>query len=497
MDRILKKWQDFSRFSSGHEAFPDPVGGGPLARRLFRVIHGHDPNDTLTILLDRGLIVIVLLNVFMDVFIAHRFTAVGVQVAINALDWIATLLLTAEFLTKIALVGLDPRLLHLRFKTLRFALRPLSIVDLVVLVPSWLSLFLAVDLGLMSLIRLLRLLEVLHGFLPKWHSFLRETEGQTFRHRTYEALFGDTRHFGVPAIIDLAILVTILVSVVTITLESVASLRTVYENEFRVIDASVTLVFLVEYVVRLYACVEDTRFKTPVWGRLRYAVTWAALIDFVAILPLILSLFLAVDVRMLWVVRLLRMLKLSRYSPSFASICAVVREEKAILLAAFVMLSMVTTFAAFGAYVAENPAQPEKFSSIPAAMYWAVVTLTTIGYGDVYPVTIVGQALTMVLAIAGLGMIALPAGILATGFSQKIRQSAKPPRLEASQNATSEQNIDSEPSTQQQSGLTMDQVLRSGAAQERFAALISSMSRPEREALLALIAISLSEKEER
>jgi hypothetical protein len=125
------------------------------------------------------------------------------------------------------------------------------------------------------------------------------------------------------------------------------------------------------------------------------------------------------------------------------------------------------------------------------------VTLTTIGYGDVYPVTIVGQALTMVLAIAGLGMIALPAGILATGFSQKIRQSAKPPRLEASQNATSEQNIDSEPSTQQQSGLTMDQVLRSGAAQERFAALSSSMSRPEREALLALIAISLSEKQDR
>lgn len=497
MDNFIKNWQDFSKFSSDHGAFPEPSGGGPRARRLFRIIHGHDPNDPLTAWLDRGVVVIVLVTVFMDVFIAHRFSAVWVQVAINGLDWMATLVLTAEFVTKVVLLRLDPRLQTTRFKTLRFALRPLSIVDLVVLVPSWLSLFLTVDLGLMRLIRLLRLLEVLHGFLPKWHSFLRETEGQSFRHRAYEALFGDTRHFGVPALIDLTILTTILISVVTIALESVASLRTIYESEFRIIDAFVTLVFLVEYVVRLYACVEDPRFRAPVWGRLRYAVTWAALIDLVAILPLILSLLFAVDVKLLWVVRLLRMLKLSRYSPSFASICAVVREEKSILLSAFVMLSLVTTFAAFGAYVAESPAQPEKFSSIPAAMYWAVVTLTTIGYGDVYPVTIVGKAMTMVLAIAGLGMIALPAGILATGFSRKIREATQPQRLDGAQDVMSEQNEERGAGEGQKSGLTVDQVLRSRPTQERFAALISTMSRAEREALLALLAINLSDPDDR
>jgi voltage-gated potassium channel len=497
MVNLVKKWQDFSKFSSDHGAFIEPTGGGPRARRLFRVIHGHDPNDNLTIWLDRGVIVIVLLSVFMDTFIAHHFTAVSVQFVVNGLDWLATLLLTAEFLTKVALVGLDSRLKHMRFKRLRFALRPLSIVDLVVLIPSWLSLILTVDLGIVRLIRLLRLLEVLHWFLPKWNSFLRETEGQTFRRRTYEALFGNSSHFGVPALIDLIILATILISVVTITLESVASLRTIYESEFHFIESFVTLIFLIEYIARLYACVEHPDFKRYFRGRLRYAITWAALIDLVAILPLMLSVFFAADVKVLWVVRLLRILKLSRYSNSFASIFAVVREDKAILLSAFVMLSLVTTFAAFGAYIAESSAQPEKFSSIPAAMYWAIVTLTTIGYGDVYPITIVGQAMTMLLAIAGLGMIALPAGILAKGFSRKIQEPTKPKRFDNSQDVVSGQNKEIEAGGRQKSDLTMDQVLRSQHSQERLAAIISTLSRPEREAMLALLAISLSEPDDR
>lgn len=97
---------------------------------------------------------------------------------------------------------------------------------------------------------------------------------------------------------------------------------------------------------------------------------------------------------------------------------SVVREERAVLSAGVMMLFLLTMFAASGIYVAEHAAQPEKFSSIPISMYWAVVTLTSIGYGDYYPITAVGQLLTMVLAVAGLGMIALPAGILANGFSQ-------------------------------------------------------------------------------
>ncbi len=494
MDTIFRTWQGFSRFSTGHENFPEPVGGGKLARRLFRVLHGHDPSDKLTALLDRGLVAIVLLAIFLDVFIAHRVTFAGVQAVIHGLDWLATVLLTVEFVAKAALLGLDPRLQGLRFKSLRFLLRPLSVLDMIVLVPSWLSLIFAAELGLMRLIRLLRLLEVVHGVLPKWYAFLRETEGRSARNRTYEAFFGHTRNFGVPAIVDLVILATILVSVVTLTLESVPSLRSVYLVEFRLIDAFVTIVFLVEYTVRLYCSVENPRYRAGIFGRIRYALTWGALIDLLAILPLFLGYFLGLDASLLLVLRLLRVLKLSRYSPSFESIGAVIREERAVLVSAFLMLSIVTTFAAFGAYVVENAMQPEKFSSIPAAMYWAVVTLTTIGYGDVYPVTVVGQVLTMVLAIAGLGMIALPAGILATGFSQKIRASsgnrlADPDTTRARNPLTTEQ-VATTP-------VSMVQDPRSALTRHDLSMLIAPLSRAEREALLVLTALSLSDRSDR
>lgn len=491
MDTFFRIWQGFSRFSTGHELFPEPVGGGPLAQRLFRVMHGHDPSDKLTALLDRGLVAIVLLAIFLDVFIAHRVSFTGVQAVIHGLDWLATVLLTVEFVTKFALLGLDPRLQGLRFKGLRFLLRPMSVLDMIVLVPSWLSLMFAVELGLMRLIRLLRLLEVVHGVLPKWNAFLRGTEGQSVRKRTYEALFGDTRNFGLPAVVDIVILATILVSVLTLTLESVGSLNSVYSVEFRLIDAFVTAVFLVEYAARLYCCVEGPRSRKGLLGRIRYALTWGALIDLMAVLPLFLGFFFGLETSLLLVLRLLRVLKLSRYSPSFQCIGAVIREQKAVLLSAFLMMSIVTTIAAFGAYVAESEMQPEKFSSIPAAMYWAVVTLTTIGYGDIYPVTVVGQAMTMVLAIAGLGMIALPAGILATGFSQKIRQSSSNRQSGPGSHQPSDALATAQP---EPIPASMGEHTPSALARHDLAMLIAPLSRADREALLVLTALSLSER---
>jgi hypothetical protein len=167
------------------------------------------------------------------------------------------------------------------------------------------------------------------------------------------------------------------------------------------------------------------------------------------------------------------------------------------------MLFLLTMFAASGIYVAEHAAQPDKFTSIPVSMYWSVITLTSIGYGDYYPITPVGQMLTMILAVAGLGMIALPAGILANGFSQKIKTNHKPRHRDSSGQFVREHNHgthdelnhttkDENDQNLIQKFSSMDQVLRSDEARRRLGHLIEPLNRAEREALIAITAISLN-----
>ena len=495
MTKFVGRWQSFSKFSLDHTEFPEPTGGSRFAQRMFRVLHGHDPSDKLTLWVDRGVATIVILAVILDLFVEGQIGETKAHAYMVAFDWISTAVLTAEFIAKCCLLSLDPRFAGMQGRVIRYLLRPMSILDLIVLIPSWLSLLFTFDLGFMRLIRLLRLVELAHRIMPKWRVFLRETVTESRRKRAYLAMFGDVRSLGIPALVDVTLLAMIVLSIIIVMLESVSSLHLKYKSEFHTIDVLITGIFVIEYALRIYSCVEDPRFAHPLTGRFKYALTWGAIIDLVAILPIFLMILTTMDIRLLWVLRLLRILKLSRYSPSFESICAVVREERAILFSAFLMLSLVTIFAAFGVYVAENASQPEKFSSIPASMYWAVVTLTTIGYGDVYPITVVGQMLTMVLAVVGLGMIALPAGILATGFSAKIRVASRNRNIGQTANSTAEAADDMADQILS-NGTTVDQVLRSSHARRRLTEIIDPLSRAEREALLALIAISLSDTDD-
>jgi voltage-gated potassium channel len=150
-------------------------------------------------------------------------------------------------------------------------------------------------------------------------------------------------------------------------------------------------------------------------------LTPIALVDLMAILPFYLSLYLAFDLRFLRVLRLLRIFKLSRYSPALGALLDVVRRESEALLAAFVVLLMLLVISAGGIYLLENELQPETFGSMPSSMWWAIVTLTTVGYGDVVPVTIPGKMFGGFIGLLGIGMIALPAAILASGFAENIR----------------------------------------------------------------------------
>jgi voltage-gated potassium channel len=187
------------------------------------------------------------------------------------------------------------------------------------------------------------------------------------------------------------------------------------------------MIFTVEYILRLWTCTINIRFKKPVIGRLGFAATPMSIIDLMAILPFYMPM-LIFDlrfVRVLRLFRLFRLFKLGRYSESLKKFGNVLKSKREELGITVFIVTMLLIFASSVMYHFENEAQPVAFSSIPKAMWWSVATLTTVGYGDVYPVTNIGKLFGSIIAILGVGMVALPAGILASGFAEEIKNKEK------------------------------------------------------------------------
>jgi voltage-gated potassium channel len=222
---------------------------------------------------------------------------------------------------------------------------------------------------------------------------------------------------------DLTILALIALSVLCIILESVASIRQRFGTALRVCEIVTVCVFTLEYMLRLWACVEDRRFRHALRGRLRHGLSPMAVIDILAILPFYLP-FVGVDLRFVRSIRLLRLFrvaKMGRYSAALQTLGRVVQAKKAELMITGFVLILLLIMGSSIMYYAEREAQPDVFTSIPAAMWWAVCTLTTVGYGDVFPVTAWGRLAGSVIAILGIGMFALPTGILGAAFVEEIQ----------------------------------------------------------------------------
>ncbi|MGR3462909.1 MAG: ion transporter [Roseovarius sp.] len=242
------------------------------------------------------------------------------------------------------------------------------------------------------------------------------------RHRVYHILESPSRADRASWVIEIGLIALILSSVTAVALETVPALFARFRGEFRLFDLCVTLAFTVEYVARVWAAPEAAPDK-PAWQvRLRYMRSPMAVIDLIAVLPFYLALVMPLDFQLLRVLRLLRIYKLTRYSPALSVLMAVIREEAATLLAAFSILAILLIFAASGAYLVEHKAQPEAFGSVPAAMWWSMVTLTTVGYGDVTPITPLGRVFGGAITILGVGMAALPAGIIASGLADHLHR---------------------------------------------------------------------------
>lgn len=222
-------------------------------------------------------------------------------------------------------------------------------------------------------------------------------------------------------LLDVILITLILANVVAATLESLPGLGPRHVELFSWIEIISVGVFSLEYVMRIACAVEkpEPRFRHPVWGRLRYAASPLALIDLLAILPFYLAASTGLDLR---IFRTLRLLKLAHYFRALGVLLDVIRTERAAFGAAYFVIALGIALASTGIYLCEHQNQPDAFGSIPAAIYWSIVTLTTVGYGDVVPLTAGGRVLGAVVMMLGVGMLAIPTGILATGFTLEIRR---------------------------------------------------------------------------
>jgi voltage-gated potassium channel len=244
------------------------------------------------------------------------------------------------------------------------------------------------------------------------------------RHRVYEVLEQARPGDALARRVHLFLVGTILASVAAVVLASVPEFEAAARPAFLAVEIVTVAIFTTEYLLRLWAAVEYPPFRhiPASQARLRYARTGGSIIDLLTILPFYLGMLIPADLRILVVFRLLRVLKLARYSTGIRSLYEAVYAERRALLGCLVILMSVMLTAASLMSLAEGHAQPDKFGSIPASMYWAIITLTTTGYGDAVPITPLGKFIAGAAAIMGIAMLALPVGIIATAFAEVIHR---------------------------------------------------------------------------
>jgi voltage-gated potassium channel len=245
-----------------------------------------------------------------------------------------------------------------------------------------------------------------------------------WRRRLYEILEHGSVGDRTSDIVGRMLIVLIMVNLAAVVLESVPALAARYGVWFRVIELVSLIVFTVEYLLRLWVAVEHApnRHLKPGKARLNYAISAGGIVDLLAVLPFWFAFMLPDEFRIILAFRMLRFLKIARYSPAMRSLLDVLYSERRALFGCIVILFGTTLMAAALAHLVEREAQPDKFGTIPDAMWWAIVTLGTIGYGDVVPVTIAGKLVAGVTIFLGLVMIALPVGIIANGFADEVHR---------------------------------------------------------------------------
>jgi len=247
---------------------------------------------------------------------------------------------------------------------------------------------------------------------------------QAVKHKSYILLHPELGESKADKIINFSIILLIILNIVAVILETVKEIQVKYETFFHYFDLISVIIFTIEYVLRVWSCTNDPKYKHSIKGRLKYMLTPGAIIDLIAFLPYYLHAIFLFDLRMLRILRLLRLLRLFRltaYTKSYQLILNVFKSRINELLLSFVLTFFLIIISSCVVYFAEHNLNP-LFCSIPTTLYWAVVTLTTAGYGDIAPITAWGRFFTSFILLAGVAMLALPAGIITSGFLDEMKR---------------------------------------------------------------------------
>ena len=374
--------------------------------------------------IDKWIVILIVGNLFALVFEQIPAIFQAYEKWFHFFDIFSVMVFTVEYLLRFYLAPEDEEFKKRKYARGSYVVSPFALIDLIAILPFFLQAFISVDLRYLRSLRLLRMLKLFRILIPAYKEFVVANQGRTFRQKVHAVVFPSAYGGSLHTIFDTFIVIWVIVSVLAVILESVHGIEYLLSLEFIVLDAIAVSIFTLEYCLRMYCCVEEPGYQRAVSGRLKMAKSTSSIIDLLAIAPFFLEVFLhhVVDLRFMRVFRLLRLLKLSRYTGATQSLSKVIAREWPVMAAStFIMLLLVVMTASLG-FLFEHEAQPDKFENIPQAIYWAVITLASVGYGDISPVTPAGRAMTIVLALIGIGIFAIPAALLSSAFSDQLKR---------------------------------------------------------------------------
>ena len=374
--------------------------------------------------IDKWIVILIISNLFALVFEQIPAIFNAYEKWFHFFDIFSVVVFTIEYLMRFYLAPEDEEFKKRKYARGSYVVSPFALIDLIAILPFFLQAFISVDLRYLRSLRLLRILKLFRILIPAYKEFVLANQGRTFRQKVHAVIFPSAYGGSLHTIFDTFIMIWVIVSVLAVILESVHSIEYLLNLEFIVLDAIAVSIFTLEYCLRMYCCVEEPGYQRAVSGRLKMAKSTSSIIDLLAIAPFFLEVFLhhLVDLRFMRVFRLLRLLKLSRYTGATQSLSKVIAREWPVMAAStFIMLLLVVMTASLG-FLFEHEAQPDKFENIPQAIYWAVITLASVGYGDISPITPAGRAMTIVLSLIGIGIFAIPAAILSSAFTDQLKR---------------------------------------------------------------------------
>ena len=401
----------------------DDAARPSLGRRLYSFLLDPDVKGNLQGLIENFIACLILLNVGLMLLETIPQIYEPYAKLFHSIETVSIYIFTLEYVVRFSLAPYQKDLVGKRFPRLSYAISPFAVIDLLSILPFFLSAFIALDLRVLRVLRLLRLLKLFRILIPAWKEFRQLNKGRTFRQHVH-AIVWPSRYGGqINKFCDLFIIFWVLISVLSVLLETVESVHYILAMEFAVLDSVAVAIFTTEYLMRIYSCVEDPRYKAAISGRARYAFTPGAVIDALAVMPFFLEALLhhLFDLRFLRIFRMLRLLKLTRFSDATKLVWDGIQREAGTIGASFFVMLLVIILCGAVGYLFEHAAQPEKIDSIPTAIYWSVITLGSVGYGDISPITSMGRVIASLMALLGIALIAIPSGILAAAFTDQLR----------------------------------------------------------------------------